>query len=187
LNPTPGVRGVFFFLCSQLVRVSSKNINPKGSAKHEALLNTKRTGIRQVERKAGCQVRIPLVLSPKRKPCITPPPHPLIFLPRRACTGVDNPLWQFLLILREGLDTTPHTGVYSGGLGHIPSHRGVLKRSEGLGYNLSHRGVLERAWIQPLTQGCTREVRRACIQPLTQGCTQEVRRAWIQPLTQGCT
>ncbi len=52
MNPTPGVRGVFFLLSSQLVRVSSKNINPKGSAKHEALLNTKGTGIRQVERKA---------------------------------------------------------------------------------------------------------------------------------------
>jgi hypothetical protein len=39
---------------------------------------------------------------------ITPP---AIFLPRRACTGVDNPLWQFLLILRGGLGHNP-AGMY---------------------------------------------------------------------------
>ncbi len=160
MNPTPGVRGVFFLLPSQLVRVSSKNINPKGSAKHEALLNTKGTGIRQVERKAGCQVRIPLMLFPKRKPCITPSPPPHISPPQGLHRGGQS-VMAVPFDIEGGLGHNPsHRGVLrrSGGLGYNPSHMGVLKRSEWLGYDPSHRGVLRRSGgleTQSLTQGCT--------------------------------
>ena len=51
-----------------------------------------------------------------------------IFLPRRACTGVDNPLWQFLLILRVGLGHNPYRGAHKGGGG---LRGGKITRSKG--------------------------------------------------------